>query len=440
MAMKTRYFAPACAALVVSLMAWVLLDTDAQVFVRIAWLGLLPVFALLLHGGRDMPLKSADRVDAANGDAREPKCQDAPEPKQAAEPDSQYDEVGVVPRRKGCSCFAAICAKMCGRTCPTQAADPGSATCSARGTGELILASRTAAAPRIPQGVSSSAAQAIANARDLGRYLEAVRLLDDCGSDEVWPEAAHLREVAEAVTSTARERAESAGPLPPGWQEREAPGLRLRFLYDPHSGDVRFIADLRLEFEALKVWSLFREFDLSPSFMPRTIKSEVLQTFSGNCALYRFLNKPVMRLMACTEALQERNYVDALEEHGAMFVVGLPPPLTELSYRSVALPPVPPKVKRITSEARDVFEPLSPTSTMMTVERKLKTPFRFVPTGVIGMLSTTLVKAQHSQLVDALSKWESSEQCERTRSGQRAPYYAQLRLRLDAAAERKAAA
>eukprot|EP00401_Gymnodinium_catenatum_P040818 CAMPEP_0117621794 /NCGR_PEP_ID=MMETSP0784-20121206/87815_1 /TAXON_ID=39447 /ORGANISM="" /LENGTH=412 /DNA_ID=CAMNT_0005425725 /DNA_START=120 /DNA_END=1355 /DNA_ORIENTATION=+ len=279
------------------------------------------------------------------------------------------------------------------------------------------------------------AVAAILDTESSGRILEALRLLDAYGTDGAVPSAGRIRQVAAAVDETLRnfERARASSRMPrSGWQEWNLPGVDLVYNYDWYTGGVELLADATLDFEPVRLWALFREFDLVPIWTNAST-SVVLERFGNENEFYHVISAALMSLLSPTEVYTERNYIDLLDEHGVMLVLANTPPLEALEHCGVAIPKEASPVKRVVTHGRDMLMPVSPTRTRFVLYRKLVTPFPYLPSWAVGIAASIMVNDQMSKLYAARDKWEGGDHDQRMSSGSRALYYAAVHARLEAA-------
>lgn len=274
---------------------------------------------------------------------------------------------------------------------------------------------------------------------DSGRVLEAQRLLDARARGNPPQLDADIPALQRVVAATKQFVYEAgAGEC---WKRTELPGGQLLYNYNKTTCDVEFMATLALDVSPLKLWAFFREFDLSPLWIPNNEFSNPICDLTGSRQLYHFRAKPMIRyVMSGTEAFQERNFVDGLDgPEGFLLSVGFAIPGEATTYEGVDLPLPAPGYKRFTTEARDMVRPEyreGELKSVLTVHRKLKIPFT-PPDWAVSWVAGTAVVSQMSSLQRTWEAWEGSEHEQRVQQGPRAEYYASLQSRLESVAKAK---
>lgn len=285
------------------------------------------------------------------------------------------------------------------------------------------------------QATGGVAGQQVRAAQQAGRYLEANRLLDASGGDApIGADAVrHIRETQSRVEEALEllKRADEGGGSDSGWSETSGPGYRVLYKYDGSTGEVEVVANITLDVEPLKLWTLLREFDLMPTWNASFQGVDLEASFASQCDFYHAQNKAIVRgVMNPTESYIERTYVDALAEHGKLIVVGQCPQQSASQHCGLDIPPVPRKVNRVVATSCDVVTPMNEKQVMITSHRKLKTPVSHLPQWVVRQAASILTNGNLTSFQKALESWDDSDFAERLRSGQRAEYYAQLRQQL----------
>lgn len=201
------------------------------------------------------------------------------------------------------------------------------------------------------------------------------------------------------------------------------------YKYDWRSGDVEIVGCVALKIEPLRLWALFREFDLSPSWMPRSSDSTMVASFGKESELYRFQSRPILPFLPAVEMYQERNYVDALDEHGTLMMIGLSPAINAEEHKGVAIPPPCSGFKRLTTVSRNMVQPWQGGS-LLTLHRSIRTQFRCLPNQLIGRIASTITTESAAALQRVCANWKGGLHAHRVLNGQRSAYYAQLKQRL----------
>lgn len=299
-------------------------------------------------------------------------------------------------------------------------------------------------------GRSEHSSEEVQRLCDLGRVLEAERLLGVPAKGSLPEESdavgdleqtdAHTAALRRVVAAT-RQFIEEVG-TGENWKRKELPGGHLLYSYDQATGVGEFIATLALDVQPLRLWSFFREFDLSPTWIRNNELSYPICNYTGARELYHFRAKPLIRyLTSGTEAFQERTYVDGLDgPTGFLLCVGFATPVDASDYDGVELSEPAPGYKRIATEGRDMVRPEyreGELRSLLTLHRKLKTPFS-VPEWAVSKMVGSVVQMQMSSLQRALGAWVGSEHEQRVLHGPRAEYYANLSARLESVAKASA--
>jgi len=136
-------------------------------------------------------------------------------------------------------------------------------------------------------------------------------------------------------------------------------------------------------------------------------------------------------MLPATETYVEKTYIDALFEHGSLFVLSDAPPDEALVHKGVNIPAPPPRVKRIRSNGRDVITPVSAYRTKFTVHRQIRTPMPYLPTRVVGMAVGVFVTGVMTRLRSVMRNWAGSEYEQLVMRGPRADYYAGIAVEID---------
>jgi len=280
---------------------------------------------------------------------------------------------------------------------------------------------------------SSSIAE-ILNADDQGRVLEACQLLDGLDSNEQCCEADGIRTRAQAVRDAlgifARAKA-AAAEGGSDWQDCSKDArTRLWFRYDWYTGALEVIGDIVLDIPAIQLWCMLREVDLLPLWS-RALESILLRAFSSSREMYYIKTQAAAYVLSPTELYSERSFVDALDQHGLMMVMGQSPSLEASSHLGVEIPLARSGVKRIAIIARDACRPLSPSSTSFMVYRSVQTGLPYLPGWVIGMAAGVIIEGQIKGVKGLLESWPGSAHESRMKEGDRADAYASLQKRLE---------
>eukprot|EP00929_Paragymnodinium_shiwhaense_P033838 TRINITY_DN18510_c0_g2_i2.p1 TRINITY_DN18510_c0_g2~~TRINITY_DN18510_c0_g2_i2.p1 ORF type:complete len:723 (-),score=120.96 TRINITY_DN18510_c0_g2_i2:196-2112(-) len=300
-----------------------------------------------------------------------------------------------------------------------------------------------AASPEVP--FSDTLAEGVATAARQGRMLEAAQRLRDgpASLQTILPQdlLSSIEEQAAAVNlgvkhaEEARATSSAAGS---GWSRWTTAAADLVYKYDWHTGHVEVIGDVHLDIPPLHVWTILREYQLLPTWS-RALHSTLLRSLSANCELYHVQSRPAAAMLSPSESYTVRTYVDALDELGSLMVVCDAPPEGVSEFKGVRIPPPEAPYKRLHSRSRDTLTPISPTSSLLTVYRRVNTNVPYLPNMVVGLVASILVNGQISALQALAEAWEESEYARLLRSGPRAAMYAALTPRLEAAMQRRSA-
>eukprot|EP00928_Gymnodinium_smaydae_P050260 TRINITY_DN33835_c0_g1_i1.p1 TRINITY_DN33835_c0_g1~~TRINITY_DN33835_c0_g1_i1.p1 ORF type:complete len:468 (-),score=83.25 TRINITY_DN33835_c0_g1_i1:195-1598(-) len=277
-------------------------------------------------------------------------------------------------------------------------------------------------------------ADQIRAAEDKGRVLEAQRLLNAFGNDAGVAEAARIRSLAAVAEETIEglEMARAAACDPgSGWQQKDESGIQLIYRYDWSTGSVEAVGSAVVDIPPLMLWALFREWDLSFEWLQGCLQSHHLAKITEETDMYHMVNKALLPVLSPTESILIRNYVDVLDEHGALVIIGNAPDENETSYQGVDLPLPEKGRRRVMSTVRNVLRPISDAQSMFVVRIKVDTPFRYLPSAIIGTVVSLAVKRFMSGISRAWDNWDSSSIGNRVKSAARAEYYAELKVRID---------
>jgi len=265
------------------------------------------------------------------------------------------------------------------------------------------------------------------------KALQAEKVAADKAAEEA-ADAKRKEDDDEHLASAEPTRADassSGGGPGAGWEGASGPGYKVLYKYDGSTGEVEVVANITLDVEPLKLWTLLREFDLMPTWHASFKDVDLEASFASQCDFYHSQNKAIVRgVMNPTESYIERTYVDALAEHGRLVVVGQCPQQSASQHCGMDIPPAPRNVNRVVATTCDVVTPMSEKQVMLTSHRKLKTPVRHLPQWVVRQAASILTNGNLASFQKALESWDDSDFAERLRSGQRAEYYAQLRQQL----------
>lgn len=290
--------------------------------------------------------------------------------------------------------------------------------------------------PSVPRGRHSqrrALASQVQAMHDAGRTLESVRLLDMLGSDAEVDSAARIRDISSAIVAKiSAVQAAIAKAAEPGsvWAQRSEPDVQVYVQYDKWTGVAEAVGELDFEMPASHLWALYREFDLAPLWLPNCQESSILHSFGKESELYWTRSSPIIKLLSPTEGFQDRNYVDALDEHGCLILYALAPPVDAKVYEDVTLPPPSKGCKKTSVTAFNMVTPLSKTKCRMTIHLELQTPFLFLPTFVISKIVSVLLSNFMTSVRETDASWQSGEWAERM-SGKRADYYGAVQQRID---------
>eukprot|EP00747_Dinoflagellata_sp_TGD_P187820 gnl/TRDRNA2_/TRDRNA2_45876_c0_seq1.p1 gnl/TRDRNA2_/TRDRNA2_45876_c0~~gnl/TRDRNA2_/TRDRNA2_45876_c0_seq1.p1 ORF type:complete len:417 (-),score=73.90 gnl/TRDRNA2_/TRDRNA2_45876_c0_seq1:46-1125(-) len=294
-------------------------------------------------------------------------------------------------------------------------------------------------------GLSSAAAEVVM-ADSVGRSLEALRLLNCLGNDAEVPEAKRIRATANLLKETLQtiEDASAAAQVPgSGWHARELEGSKnsrpseLLYKYDFWTGDVELVGTVNRPYEPLRLWAFFREFTLGHLWMPTAREIVEVGRFAQENIFYRVRNAPVLAVISPTESFQDRSYIDALDEHGVLGVVGFSPPAEATVHKGIRVPPPPAGVKRLTTNVRNLVRPISKTEVSFTVHITMKTPFRFLPSAIVGQIAGIIFQRLATKLNNVHETWSGSPHEQAVLSAKRATYYQELEKRIERAIRRR---
>mmetsp|Transcript_88016 Transcript_88016/g.247368 ORF Transcript_88016/g.247368 Transcript_88016/m.247368 type:complete len:456 (+) Transcript_88016:121-1488(+) len=304
-------------------------------------------------------------------------------------------------------------------------------TASPASNGVALVEGAVSAEPRVATACvpSVDAIHALDNA---GRSLEALRLLEALGDDSSVPDAGRIREEAaaaqKALLLVKRARGAAANPRE-SWVECSKPDVHLWYRYDWYTGTVEVVGDVTLESNAIDLWAVLREFHLMPKWTFAQ-ESTLLQSFSKESELYYVQSKALLPVLYPTEIYTLKTYIDSLDEHGVMIVLGNSPPLDATEYRGFPLPAVPPGLNRVSAESHNFLRPVTDSSCVFTMYRRAATPFPYLPSWIVGMAAGVLVDGQMAKIRGVFDNWPGSEFEDAVCKGTRSNYYASLRQRI----------
>eukprot|EP00927_Polykrikos_kofoidii_P050637 TRINITY_DN44527_c0_g1_i1.p1 TRINITY_DN44527_c0_g1~~TRINITY_DN44527_c0_g1_i1.p1 ORF type:complete len:454 (+),score=59.51 TRINITY_DN44527_c0_g1_i1:51-1412(+) len=294
-----------------------------------------------------------------------------------------------------------------------------------------------------PLGRRQDLPERILEAHVAGRSIEAARILDAFGDDAAVSPARRIRLTASAVMQTftsLREARQATQDKGSAWKEVCDGGFELLYKYERNSGRLDFIGQASLNVNPFRLWVVLREFDLSPSFMPTTKTCKSLATIDAESEFYHSVNKPFLPMMPQTEAYMERTYVDILEDFGALMILAESVKPGATDHEGCPVPPTPHRMKRISSQGRDILTPLAANRTALTVSRRLEAPFRFLPDMAVRKAIQSFGQGLFSRLNSVVTAWEDSSYAARAETGSRAAHYTDLQKRVEAAVGRQMAA
>jgi len=275
--------------------------------------------------------------------------------------------------------------------------------------------------------------QDVQTLQDEGRTLAALRLLALLESDADVSSAARIRAIGATVAEKVgmvNEVKAQADCSDSEWVHRAEPSVELYTRYDRWTGLAEAVGQLDFELPPLHLWALFREFDLAASWLPNCERSTVLHKFGEQAFLYQVESSPPVKVIAPTQGFQDRNYVDALDEHGCFCVVVNPIAVDASTYEGITLPPPPRGAKRVSGDIFNMVTPLSRGRTRLTMNMKLQTPFLFLPSFVVSKITSMVLGQFLTAIRDVYSRWGSGEWAKRI-AGDRAEYYAAKQLRIE---------
>lgn len=280
----------------------------------------------------------------------------------------------------------------------------------------------------------------VVEAYESSRCFEALRRLDELGSDGAVQHAARIREVSskasEVLSSVAD--AQAAALIPgSGWQELSSHGAHVLYTYDKSTGEIEVIGNLTRDWIPLRLYVFFREFDLGKTWLPNCLECTLVRKFSTHSDLFRLVTAPAVPILSPTESYQDRNYIDALDEHGVVIIMGDAPPLEATEYNGASIKPTPKGQKRIATTVRNIITPLSETQVKLTLAIKMLTPFRWMPLWIVGKVVSIFMRMSMTAMARLYDTWEGSEYKRRAELGSlRAPYYEMLHARMRVAIAR----
>lgn len=269
--------------------------------------------------------------------------------------------------------------------------------------------------------------------QDIGRTLEACRLLDVLSNDAEVPSAQRIREISSTATgkigAVRRAILEAAAPGS-AWSQRSEPGVNVYVQYDKWTGAAEVVGQLEFDIPALQLWAVFREFDLAPLWLPNCVASKLVHSFDKESELTWTSSVPVVSMLSKTDAFQHRNYLDCLDEHKCLIVLGISPPVDTTEYWDIALAPPPSGLKRVSAGVFNMITPVSKTRSQMTIQIELASPFLFLPAWIVTKIASIILGKFLTSIREVYADWKAREWAGRM-AGSRADYYAAKQSRID---------